>query len=131
MFIVDIDVLSFSDDTLIQINDFCADLQTGGAVWSMKLKATPPGGPYAVRATVAGQSIEIKDVLFGDVWLCGGQSNMQFGIGEVWHEKIHSIITVELPTEAPSSDQHISLVASDQACIMFFVLILRDMFTFN
>ena len=55
----------------------------GGAMWGMKLKATPPGGPYVVRATVAGQSIEMKDVLFGDIWLCGGQSNMQFGVGQV------------------------------------------------
>jgi len=76
-------VLSFSDDTLIQTNDICADIQMGGAMWGMKLKATPPGGPYVVRATVAGQSIEMKDVLFGDIWLCGGQSNMQFGVGQV------------------------------------------------
>ena len=46
----------------------------------MKLTATPPGGPYVVKATVETQSIEMKDVLFGDVWLCGGQSNMQFGL---------------------------------------------------
>ena len=27
--------------------------------------------------------IVLRDVLFGDIWLCGGQSNMQFGIGMV------------------------------------------------
>ncbi|KAK2169934.1 hypothetical protein NP493_1171g00022 [Ridgeia piscesae] len=62
-----------------------ADIQMGGAMWGMKLKATPPGGPYVVRATVAGQSIEMKDVLFGDIWLCGGQSNMQFGVGQIFN----------------------------------------------
>ena len=57
--------------------------QSDGAVWAVKLKAMPPGGPYVVRATVGSETIELKDVLFGDVWLCGGQSNMQFGVSQV------------------------------------------------
>jgi sialate O-acetylesterase len=37
---------------------------------------------HIIRATVAaGDSAEIDDVLFGEVWACGGQSNMQFSVG--------------------------------------------------
>ncbi|KAK2182435.1 hypothetical protein NP493_354g03053 [Ridgeia piscesae] len=61
------------------------DIQSGGGVWVVKLTATPPGGPYVVKATVETQSIEMKDVLFGDVWLCGGQSNMQFGLEYIFN----------------------------------------------
>ena len=30
-----------------------------------------------------GQTVELHEVLVGDVWLCGGQSNMELGIGLV------------------------------------------------
>jgi sialate O-acetylesterase len=40
--------------------------------WSTLLPATPAGGPYEIKVN----EIVLKDVLFGDVWLCSGQSNM-------------------------------------------------------
>ena len=40
--------------------------------WSAALPATPAGGPYEIQIN----EIVLKDVLFGDVWLCSGQSNM-------------------------------------------------------
>jgi hypothetical protein len=33
-----------------------------------------------IAAKSTGQIIGLNDVLFGDVWLCGGQSNMQVGV---------------------------------------------------
>ena len=47
-------------------------------MWTVKLQPMPPGGPYVVRATVGREAIQINDVMFGDVWLCGGQSNMKY-----------------------------------------------------
>ncbi|MEO6281252.1 sialate O-acetylesterase [Roseateles sp.] len=45
--------------------------------WEAGLPAMKAGGPH--RLTVAGdQRVELKDVLIGDVWLLGGQSNMEF-----------------------------------------------------
>ena len=38
---------------------------------------------YTVRAWVAGaegDAAVLKDVVFGDVFVCGGQSNMVFGL---------------------------------------------------
>lgn len=43
--------------------------------WQTQIQPPAPGGPYTV--TVAGrQTVELQEVLVGDVWLCGGQSNM-------------------------------------------------------
>ena len=47
--------------------------------WQATLPATPAGGPYTL--TIKGQNtLEVDDVLFGDVWLASGQSNMQFKV---------------------------------------------------
>ena len=49
--------------------------------WLARVTPPPAGGPYVVR--IAGrQSVELQDVLVGDVWLCAGQSNMQFGLAQ-------------------------------------------------
>ena len=45
--------------------------------WQVEIQPLPAGGPYTVKIT-GRQSVELKNVLFGDVWLCGGQSNMEF-----------------------------------------------------
>jgi sialate O-acetylesterase len=44
--------------------------------WQVALPATPAGGPYVM--TIKGQNtLTIKDILVGDVWLASGQSNME------------------------------------------------------
>ena len=48
--------------------------------WRVNLAPVGAGGPYTL--TVAGSNrMEFQDVLTGDVWVCSGQSNMQFGLG--------------------------------------------------
>ncbi|XP_067675204.1 sialate O-acetylesterase-like [Haliotis asinina] len=49
-------------------------------VWSVQLPAIDAGGPYNITATSNEGSISLTDVLFGDVWICSGQSNMQFTV---------------------------------------------------
>merc|ERR1712166_90588 len=40
------------------------------------------GGPYTLNFTAStGASASLEDLLFGDVYICGGQSNMQFSVG--------------------------------------------------
>jgi sialate O-acetylesterase len=47
--------------------------------WQVKIQPPPAGGPYTV--TIKGhQTVELHNVLVGDVWLCGGQSNMQVSL---------------------------------------------------
>ena len=48
-------------------------------MWSAKLPSMPVGGPHKLR--VAGSSVvEISDILVGEVWICSGQSNMQWTV---------------------------------------------------
>lgn len=54
--------------------------------WTAHLPPLPVGGPYALSiagAASAGpaQSVTLRNVLVGDVWVCSGQSNMEFGMG--------------------------------------------------
>ncbi len=47
--------------------------------WTVEIQPPAPGGPYTV-AIDGSQHVELHDVLVGDVWLCGGQSNMAVGL---------------------------------------------------
>ena len=44
--------------------------------WTVKIQAPSIGGPYTVKIGGTHQTAELHNVLVGDVWLCGGQSNM-------------------------------------------------------
>lgn len=46
--------------------------------WKAALPAQTAGGPYALTATVGSESTTLNDILIGDVFLCSGQSNMEF-----------------------------------------------------
>lgn len=48
--------------------------------WQAEVKVPAPGGPYTVKITGPEQSVVLHEVLVGDVWLCGGQSNMELGL---------------------------------------------------
>ena len=56
--------------------------------WIIKLPATKAGGPYTIDIT-ASNKISLKEILFGDVWFCSGQSNMvhQLNIHDVTYAK--------------------------------------------
>lgn len=43
--------------------------------WQVQLPPTKAGGPYAIDI-MASNTIHLRDILFGDVWFCSGQSNM-------------------------------------------------------
>jgi sialate O-acetylesterase len=49
--------------------------------WMVKLDAEPAGGPYELTVK-ASNTIQIKNILVGDVWLCSGQSNMEWTVGQ-------------------------------------------------
>ena len=48
-------------------------------LWSVYLPSVDAGGPFEI--TIRGSNtITLKDVLAGDVWIASGQSNMEFGL---------------------------------------------------
>ncbi len=48
--------------------------------WSVALRPLPAGGPYTIDVAAPGARRQIRDVLVGEVWLCSGQSNMQWSV---------------------------------------------------
>ena len=46
--------------------------------WELKLDPTPTGGPYTIEIQGKQNNLTLKDILIGDVWVCSGQSNMEW-----------------------------------------------------
>ena len=47
--------------------------------WKVKLDPLPVGGPHSLEI-LGKNSLTFEDVLVGEVWLCSGQSNMQWSV---------------------------------------------------
>ncbi|MFM9994472.1 MAG: family 16 glycoside hydrolase [Phycisphaerales bacterium] len=52
--------------------------------WSLNLKTPVAGGPYTITV-VGDNALTIKDVLVGEVWVCGGQSNMEWTVASSYN----------------------------------------------
>ncbi|AKQ46167.1 hypothetical protein TH63_11840 [Rufibacter radiotolerans] len=64
--------------------------------WKVNLAATKAGGPY--NMTVKGtNTITLQDILVGDVWVCSGQSNMQFTMAKVAEKYKDEVTTATNP----------------------------------
>lgn len=48
--------------------------------WLIELPAMKYGGPYEMVVTGKENTIILKNILIGDVWICSGQSNMEFNL---------------------------------------------------
>ena len=46
--------------------------------WMINLDNETAGGPYTLSVKGKKNSIELKDILVGEVWICSGQSNMEW-----------------------------------------------------
>lgn len=79
--------------------------------WKVKLDALPAGGPH--RLVIKGQNeIAIEDVLVGEVWVCSGQSNMQWPVSrandhllEEMTAKLPELRLITVPNRAAQSPQ--------------------------
>lgn len=65
--------ISFATQTLSTQAD-----NTGN--WKSTLTKMPAGGPYTLIITSDKAKIKYQNVLIGDVWLCSGQSNMEWNV---------------------------------------------------
>jgi len=53
-------------------------ITTAEGNWKTTIKTPKAGGPYTLTITGRDYSITIENVMIGEVWLCSGQSNMEF-----------------------------------------------------
>ncbi|MGH7139485.1 MAG: sialate O-acetylesterase, partial [Pirellulales bacterium] len=83
--------------------------------WSVTLDPLMAGGPHTL--TVKGHNeVKLDDVLVGEVWICSGQSNMQWDVGaandpdlETLTAKFPNLRLISVPqvgTQEPQSDFH-------------------------
>lgn len=57
-------------------------LAGGNGQWQIVFPAMPAGGPYELKIQTRTDSRLFKNVLIGEVWICSGQSNMAFTLGQ-------------------------------------------------
>ncbi|XP_048239906.1 sialate O-acetylesterase-like [Haliotis rufescens] len=85
----------------------------GHGMWKVKLPVMTAKGPFTVSARSSEGTVTITDVLFGDVWLCGGQSNMEFPLGHVFNS------TAEIAASLKYGDIRIMRVGNHQSTTPF------------
>ncbi len=74
--------------------------------WMVYLDAAPAGGPYIL--TINGRNqIQIKDVLIGEVWICSGQSNMEWRMNMLNHK-----YDAEIAASTNPNIRHIKIINS-------------------
>jgi sialate O-acetylesterase len=69
--------------------------------WVVSLPPQPAGGPYIVTCSSAAHpalTLTLNDVLFGDVYLCSGQSNMVMSV----HSMLNGSAEIEGASNFPS-----------------------------
>jgi sialate O-acetylesterase len=81
--------------------------------WHIALDALPVGGPHTLAIT-GKNKLAIEDVLVGEVWICSGQSNMQWSVAQsndpdlesktAKYPKIRLISVPQVGTQEPQDD---------------------------
>ncbi|MBN2165050.1 MAG: hypothetical protein JW717_02115 [Marinilabiliaceae bacterium] len=56
-------------------------ITTPDGKWSLNIKTPKAGGPYTIKIK-GNNTIDIENVMIGEVWLCSGQSNMHLMVGK-------------------------------------------------
>ncbi|NDW08724.1 sialate O-acetylesterase [Dysgonomonas sp. 520] len=69
-------------------NETIETLADNNGRWHIMLPSMPAGGPYRMNVSSGGESVTFSDVLIGDVFIAGGQSNMAFKVGLLTDEDI-------------------------------------------
>lgn len=69
-------------EVTVKLADKTASATTGAdGTWKVELEPLSAGGPYTLEVNGDGNKT-FKDVLIGEVWVCSGQSNMDWVLGK-------------------------------------------------
>lgn len=82
------------DEITVTLAGSAAKARVANGAWKVELNPVPAGGPYVLTVEGKDGTLEVKDVLVGEVWVLGGQSNMCWGLER----------TTEGAEEIPRSD---------------------------
>ena len=82
--------------------------------WTVKLDPVPANAKPATISIKGSSAKELQNVLVGEVWICSGQSNMQWNVGSCWdadleiasakHPNIRLISVPQVGTQEPQKD---------------------------
>lgn len=50
--------------------------------WIVRFNPMEAGGPYQLTAAAKSGNLNVNDILIGEVWLCSGQSNMEWRVAQ-------------------------------------------------
>jgi sialate O-acetylesterase len=50
--------------------------------WLIRFSPMEAGGPYQLTASAKSGNLTVNDILIGEVWLCSGQSNMEWRVAQ-------------------------------------------------
>ena len=53
--------------------------------WMVEIPAMKAGGPYQMTISNSAETILLQDILIGDVWICSGQSNMEWTVSNSYN----------------------------------------------
>jgi sialate O-acetylesterase len=71
-------------DVVVRMGGHAAQATADAAgAWRVTLPAMPAGGPHELQASGGKDTIRVHDVLVGEVWICSGQSNMQWALCDI------------------------------------------------
>ncbi|HHX61119.1 MAG TPA: sialate O-acetylesterase [Epulopiscium sp.] len=61
----------------VTIGDICVKEVVANKQWMVQLPSMMAGGPYTLKVTDGANQVSFKNVMIGEVWFAGGQSNME------------------------------------------------------
>lgn len=64
----------------VEIDGRKAETEVKNGEWRAVLPPHPAGGPFEMRITGADEKLVISNVMYGEVWFAGGQSNMELEV---------------------------------------------------
>ena len=104
---------SDGEKVTVQLDDHEASTEARDGKWKVYLPKSKAGGPYALKVT-GNNSIVRTNVLVGEVWICSGQSNMEWRMAQSYQPtndiqsskngKIRLFTVPKLKAEEPVDD---------------------------
>ena len=67
-------------------------------VWSLKVPTCEAGGPYFITFSDGKEQV-IDNILLGEVWVCGGQSNMEMPVAGFMNQPVEGCMQAVLDAE--------------------------------